>query len=367
MRRRSRAGARVLGLLAGLVLLTACSGGTGGTSGPAPTATTTTATTTTAGDAMLDNPVLGQGADPFLVHTDGQYHQIMSASDGNGVVMRSATSLATLSTAPEQKIISGGDDGSPCCEWWAPEVHEVDGRWYVYVAADDGDNENHRTYVLSSDTITGPYTFEGRLRLPGDRWAIDATLFAVGDASYVIWSGWPGATNGEQDLYLARLDSPTSVEGPVLRLSRPELDWETHAGDVGVLVNEGPAALVRDGKVFVTYSGSGCWTPQYALGMLTADAGSDLLDAASWTKSPTPVFAPQEGSGLYGTGHNSFFTSPDGSQTWNLYHAVTNPEGSCGSDREVYAQPVTFAADGTPQLGTPSADPVPLPAGDPGQ
>ena len=255
MTRRTRAGVRVLGSLAALVLLAACTSGPAGPSDPP-----SSGTTTTAGDAMLTNPVLGQGADPFVVFTDGQYHQVMSAGDGNGVVMRSATSLATLSTAPEQRIISGGDDGSPCCEWWAPEVHEVDGRWYVYVAADDGDNENHRTYVLSADTITGPYTFEGRLRLPGNRWAIDATVFAVGDARYVAWSGWPGSKNGEQDLYLARLATPTTVTGDAVRISRPELDWETHAGSVGVLVNEGPAVLVSGGKVFLTYSGSGCWT-----------------------------------------------------------------------------------------------------------
>jgi GH43 family beta-xylosidase len=77
------------------------------------------------------------------------------------------------------------------------------------------------------------------------------------------------------------------------------------------------------------------------------------------------VFAPGPESGLYGTGHNGFFRSPDGTQTWLVYHAVTDPAGSCGSDREVYAQPITFGPDGTPDLGTPSAGPVPLPAGDP--
>ena len=141
---------------------------------------------------MLTNPVLGQGADPFVVFADGQYHQVLSAGDGNGVVMRSATSLATLSTAPEQELFRGGTGGSPCCEWWAPEVHRIDGRWYVYVAADDGDNDHHRTYVLSADSITGPYTFEGRLELGGDRWAIDATVVTLPDASYVVWSAGPG-------------------------------------------------------------------------------------------------------------------------------------------------------------------------------
>ena len=73
--------------------------------------------------------------------------------------------------------------------------------------------------------------------------------------------------------------------------------------------------------------------------MMTADAGGRPARPGVLDEVAEPVFAPQEGSGLYGTGHNSFFTSPDGQQTWNVYHAVTDPAGSCGSDREVYAQP----------------------------
>jgi GH43 family beta-xylosidase len=328
------------------------------------------ASTGGADPTTFTNPVLGQGADPFLTVVDGRYYYVQSAADGAGVTIRSATSLASLQFAPEESIFTGGAGGAPCCEYWAPEVHQIDGRWYLYVAADDGDNNHHRSYVMESDDIAGPYTDARELKLPGDRWAIDATVLALPDGqNYVLWSGWPGPRNGEQDLYLARLASPTKVSGKSLRLSRPEHAWERQAGTVGVWVNEAPATLVHDSRVYVTYSASGCWTPDYALGLLSADLDADLLDARSWRKSAKPVFSGGDDSGEYGTGHNGFFSSPDGSQTWQAYHAVTNPEGSCGDDREVYAQPVTFASDGTPQFGKPSGttSPLPLPAGDPGR
>ncbi|GAA1853557.1 family 43 glycosylhydrolase [Microlunatus capsulatus] len=349
----------VLATAAALLLGAACSGGP---ADPAPAAPSASA----AGPAVFTNPVLGQGADPFVTVVDGRYWSVQSS--GTGVTLRSSDSLLTLGDADAEVIFQGGEEDSPCCEWWAPELHEIDGRWYVYVAADDGDNENHRTYVLEADAIEGPYAFAGRLELPGDRWAIDATVFTAAGTRYVSWSGWPGDTNGQQNLYLAELATPTTVSGKAVVVSEPRLDWETRAGTVGVLVNEGPAALVREGKVFLTYSGSGCWTPDYAIGLLSADEDADLLDPASWTKDPEPLFAASEEAEEYGTGHHSFFASPDGTQTWFAYHAVTSPGGSCGEDREVYAQPVADGPGGRPDLGVPSGRTVeiPLPAGDPG-
>jgi GH43 family beta-xylosidase len=347
--------------VAGLVLLAGCS-----PAGPALPVASPGGTAA----GTFTNPVLGSGADPFLTVVDGRYYDVRSTTDGKGVALRSSASLTTLANAPAEVIFRGGTDGSPCCEWWAPELHQIGDRWYVYVAADDGDNADHRSYVLEADAIEGPYRFAGPLLLPGNRWAIDATVFAVPDGRrYVAWSGWPGRTNGQQNLYLAELAGPTTVRGRPALVSAPELDWELKAGTVGVFVNEGPAALVREGKVYLSYSASGCWTPDYALGLLTADAAADLLDPDSWTKAPEPVFQGSAASGEYGTGHNSFFTSPDGSQTWFAYHAVTTPEGSCGQDRQVYVQPLAFGPDGVPQFGAPpgSGTPVPLPAGDPGR
>jgi GH43 family beta-xylosidase len=152
-------------------------------------------------------------------------------------------------------------------------------------------------------------------------------------------------------------------------LSTPAYPWELSSGTVPVKVNESPEPLVHGGRVFITYSASGCWTPDYALGLLSASARADLMNASSWQKSATPVFHSNSSAGIYGAASNGFFTSPDGRQTWIAFHAVNDAAGNCGLERAVYAQPVTWGSDGFPQLGgepVPLTTPLQVPSGDPG-
>jgi GH43 family beta-xylosidase len=126
-------------------------------------------------------------------------------------------------------------------------------------------------------------------------------------------------------------------------------------------VNEGPEALQHDGKIFLVYSASACWTDNYALGMLTADSGADLLDANAWKKSPNAVFQQSPEAHVYATGHNSFFKLQDGKQDWILYHANSKPGQGCGWHRAPRAQPFTWNSDGSPNFGAPVASDKRLP------
>ena len=119
-------------------------------------------------------------------------------------------------------------------------------------------------------------------------------------------------------------------------------------------MNEGPAALQHDGRTFVTYAASSCAGPDYKLGLLEL-TGSDPLSAASWTKSPDPVFQRNDEAGVYGPGHNGFFTSPDGTENWIVYHANSDPSQTCGDTRTTRIQEFTWTEDGTPDLGQPVA------------
>ena len=171
---------------------------------------------------------------------------------------------------------------------WAPELHCLDGRFYVYLSADDGCNENHRMYVLEGGADPQmPFALKAKLADDGDRWAIDGTVLATEQGKYLVWSGWVGSSNVRQSLYVARLANPWTLAGDRVRISTPERPWELNGRP---LVNEGPAVLHgRDGRLFVVYSASGSWTDDYCLGLLEL-AGDDPLRPACWVKSREAVF-----------------------------------------------------------------------------
>ncbi len=123
--------------------------------------------------------------------------------------------------------------------------------------------------------------------------------------------------------------------------------------------------LKHGNKLFLVYSASGCWTDYYALGMLTASANSNLLDPASWKKSPEPVFKASSENSVFAPGHNAFFKSPDGKQDWILYHANDKPGEGCGKDRSPRIQQFSWRKDGTPDFGIPVKTGIstPVPSG----
>lgn len=316
------------------------------------------------------NPVLGSGQDPSVVTDGGWYYLTQTSPDSKYITVRRSRSLLSLAGAVKNVVWQGGENGSPCCEWWAPELHNVDGAWYIYTAADNGNNNNHRLQVLEASNPLGPYTYKGQLATPGGDWSIDPSPLQLPDGElYLAWSGWPGSVNGVQNIYLAKMSNPWTITGDRTELSTPSYPWELSSGTVGVKVNESPEPIVHGGKVYISYSGSGCWTPDYAVGLLSASVGSNLLDASSWTKSSQPILHSNAAADIYGPASNGWFTSPDGKQTWVAFHAVNTSAGNCGLARDVYAQPVSWGADGPPDLGgqpLPLTTPIRIPSGDPG-
>lgn len=301
------------------------------------------------------NVVMQEGADPWVYkHTDGFYY-FTKTTGGNVTIWKSAQ-LTTIDAAPTRVVETG------CCNIWAPELHYINGAWYIYYAKDDGDNVNHRMYVMentSADPTQGTWQYKGQITDPTNKWAIDGTVLQTGGQLYFIWSGWEGDTNVRQNLYIARMSNPWTIDSNRVEIARPTHSWETNHSPH---VNEGPQVIVRNGLINLVYSASGSWTNDYCLGLITASATSDLLNPASWTKRSQPIF--KSGNGLYGPGHHSFTQSPDGTEDWILYHVAKY--NNAGWNREVRMQKFTWHADNMPNLGVPVNPnaPITLPSGE---
>ncbi|WP_194287451.1 family 43 glycosylhydrolase [Gracilibacillus oryzae] len=306
--------------------------------------------------ALFENPVIGNGADPWIVrHTDGYYYY--TNTTGNNITIWKSKTISGLQEA-ESKVVWTPEPGAPnSAHIWAPEIHFINGKWYIYFAASGGDMEKQRMHILESET-SDPFsdysypegTTYGKITTPSDKWAIDGTILELEGQYYFAWSGWEGDVNVRQDIYIAPMSNPWTISGERIELTRPEYDWEK-IGEPHV--NEGPQFLRnKDGQLFLIYSASGSWTDDYKLGMLTF-TGADPLDPNAWEKSPEPVFEKDPEVGVYGPGHNGFFKSPDGTEDWIIYHAAKF-QGS-GWDRNIRMQQITWKEDGTPNFGKPAA------------
>jgi len=307
------------------------------------------------------NPLLPSGPDPWVTSRNGTYY-FMATTAQNLTIWRTRD-ITDLEHAEKKVVWTPPASGPYSHEIWAPELHFLAGKWYIYFAADAGSNDSHRVWVLENsaeDPLTGEWIMKGKLADPSDKWAIDATVFENRGTEYAAWSGWVGDQDGEQNIYIARLANPWTIQGARSRISTPEYDWEKHGG-----INEGPEALIHGKNVFLVYSASGCWTNDYALGMLRASVSSDLTKPSSWKKSASPVFSQSPAARAFGPGHNGFFQSPDGTEDWIIYHANLGPNDGCGPKRAPRAQPFRWKRNGMPDFGKPAPvdQPLPKPSG----
>ncbi|GAA0554149.1 family 43 glycosylhydrolase [Actinomadura livida] len=308
------------------------------------------------------NPLVRQRADPHIVrHSDGDYYFTATVPEYDRIILRRATTIQGLAGASERVIWRRHASGEMAAHIWAPEIHFIDGRWYVYFAAGRSDDIwRIRMYVLQSsgaDPFTSTWTELGRLVTPWDTFSLDATTFAHNGTRYLVWAQSPPGGDVNSSLYIARMSSPWTITGTPTLLSTPTLPWET----IGFKVNEGAAVLVRNGRVFMTYSASAT-DANYCMGLLTASASANLLNAASWSKSPTPVFTSNDATSQYGPGHNSFTVSEDGRSDILVYHDrdYRDISGDPLNDpnRRTRVQKLYWNADGTPNFGIPVSDGV---------
>ena len=280
------------------------------------------------GKGIYNQPWILQRADPYVYrHTDGTYYFTASVPAYDGIVLRKSNTLQGLADALETEIWHKHESGIMSIHIWAPELHYLDGEWYIYYAGGDKDDIwAIRPYVLhckSQDPMAGPWEELGMMRCaPEDEFSfrafsLDATVFENKGQRYYVWAEKVGVGKQISNLYIARMKSANQLETVQVLLTTPDYDWER----IGFWVNEGPGVLKKDGKLFLTYSASETGAA-YCVGMLTAEEDSDLLDPRSWKKERYPVLKTDASKAIYGPGHNCFTKDESGNDIM-VYHART--------------------------------------------
>ena len=273
-------------------------------------------------------PFIEQRADPYVVrHTDGNYYFTASVPAYDRIVLRKSATLEGLRDAEEVTVWTKHESGEMSRHIWAPEMHYLQGKWYIYFAAGEEDNMwKIRPFVLEcvgQDPMKDEWIERGKIKRSDDdiysfdAFSLDATIFENKGKLYYVWAEKVSVGIQISNLYIAEMETPTKMKTAQVLLTTPDYDWER----VDIWVNEGPAVVKHDGKIYLTYSASATGEC-YCMGMLSIDEESDLLDPREWKKEKKPVLHSDREKGFYGPGHNSFTKLPDGRDVC-VFHSRT--------------------------------------------
>ena len=301
-------------------------------------------------------PIAFNRADPCIGKWNGRYYFIATndADHEHTIYMREADSIPGLVTAQEVLILDAYTYPHVGNLLWAPELHIIKDKLYIFHAATPQHFEDEQSHIMALKEGGNPMNksdwemprrvvrkdgsplFTGGITL-------DMTCVEVDGHYYVVWSQRQFVPNDLGAwLYISEIDpdEPWRLTADPVMLSAPEFGWANNH----TFVDEGPYALIRDGKIFLTFS-SAAVDSTYVVGLLTADIGADLLNPESWVKTNYPLLTSRSVEGQFGTGHNAYVCDDDG-EYWNTYHGRPGVDAPrCTGIRRVH-----FDIDGYPVL-----------------
>ncbi len=284
---------------------------------------------------IIQNSEEGNTSDPYVIR-DGDFYYHCYANN-QGVFVAKAERLQDIGKGERVKVY---DSERGLKSWYAPELHAIDGKWYIYGAPDYGDGLHIMT-VLVADRPMGEYRNLGIIKGLENKWSIDGTVLRYRNELYFVWTCCI-------EMYIQKMESPFALSGEPILLSKAEFPFELRQHTI----NEGPAVLNRDGKIFVVYSANDSVCDAYCLGLLIFSGEGDILDKKNWKKHPEAVF--EKTDKIFGPGHCSFTTVTENGREidYIVYHANTE-SGTGWNGRHVFIKPFKWDASGKPVFGKP--------------
>jgi GH43 family beta-xylosidase len=269
-------------------------------------------------------------ADPFVLRHAGVYYAYGTGpggADGMQVPVLRSRDLVTWESLGHALAPTGA------AHYWAPEVAYHDGRFYMYYSSGSAaQGVDQRLRVAVATDPAGPFIDSGVLLVPDQPFSIDAHPFRDAQGSWYLFYSVDFTSADEEGrigtgIVADRLLDMTRLAGAPRTVVRPHQDWHLFSKEramYGTVTDwhtvEGAAVLAHEGMFYCFYSGGAWERDNYGVSWVVADhplgpyRRPDGGEAALLMRTPP-------GGELVGPGHNSFTTSPDGRETWIVYHA----------------------------------------------
>ncbi|HOW90115.1 MAG TPA: glycoside hydrolase family 43 protein [Elusimicrobiales bacterium] len=347
------------------------------------------------------NPLPVAFGDPYVLRTSkGKYY--MYGTGGNARNGFSAYSSDDMVDWKDEGQVYFADNkngwSDPKAAWdgayWAPEVYEVNGKFYMFYSAQWKENpgkelENFRIGVAAADGPTGPFIDlkPGPIFDPGYP-IIDANVLFDKDGRIYLyysrccykhavesevsaWAREQGLYNEIEESWVYGVElkpdfsgvigEPTLLLRPPVSMSDKQAEWESRSvtsKEVNRRWTEGSTAFRKGGVYYMMYSANYFGGKNYAVGYATSAGPLGPFTKAAG--NPVLQKNSERGGDVTGTGHNSVTYSPDGSEMFCVYHARTS---STGDRRVVFIDRMRIKDDGELVVDGPTTTPQPMPSG----
>jgi beta-xylosidase len=349
----------------------------------------------------FSNPSTVPLGDPYLLYTKGTYY-LYGTGGGADKGFAAYSSKDMVNWKREGQVYSHDNPhgwSDPMAKWggayWAPEVYEVKGKYYLFYSAQWKRNpaheeENFRIGVAVADKPTGPFVDLAKQPIfdPGYP-IIDANVFFEPNGKvYLYYSrccykhpvesevaelarqkgwfkeieeSWVYGVELKRD-FSGVIGQPILLLRPPLKLSDRQAAWESRsvtAREVNRRWTEGSVTFKKGNTYYMMYSANYFGGQYYAIGYATAR--SPLGPYIKGANNPVLQRNTAAGGSVTGTGHNSIAYSPDGKEMFCVYHART---AKTGEDRVVCLDRMQVANGVIKVLG-PTTMPQKMPSGAP--
>lgn len=333
------------------------------------------------------NPLNVKLGDPYvLLASDGRYYMYGTGGVKNGFGCYSSDNLVDWSY--EGAVYKGKTaDSWTLANFWAPEVYEKDGKFYMFFSADwkvnpTNELENFRIGVAVAHSPTGPFkemsdkplfdfgypAIDGNLLFDDDgrcylfysrccyknpveseiaQWARKEGLYEEIEESWVY-----GVEISPDFTHV--IGEPVLVLRPPVTLDDAQAEWESRSvtsREVNRRWTEGSFIIKRNGTYYLMYSSNFFGGENYAVGYATSQ--SPLGPYTKAAHNPVLEKNTAKGGIVTGVGHNSITWSRDGKQFYCVYHGRT---AQTGNDRVVFIDRLFFDQAGALRVEGPTTD-----------